>query len=401
MLFDNIKLSVRNLRHRPKRSWLTILGILIGVAAVIALVSLGQGMQRSITKEFEAFGYNVVMIAGHGEHRLGMGALLGAHTFQLDLEPLKKIPGVEAVGGVLVKTPYISAGRREGYLLTWGIAPELMQAFSNYYKPALGRALNPNETQTAVLGSNIAQDLGLSVGDKFVIETLEFEVVGILEKRADPDVNYAIMIPIATLQELAGEGEKLSLVLMRTAQHGHAGHDVASIAKEVRRVVTEQRGKDDLNVHTTSEMLDLMQSLVGILQAALGGIAAISLLVGGVGVMNTMYTMYTAVLERTREIGVMKAVGARRRHILTLFLLESGFMGLIGGLLGALAGLGIATGIKLLAPIFLPGTTLEVGFSPELMLGVLVFSFALGALSGYFPARAAAKLPPVEALRYE
>jgi len=188
------------------------------------------------------------------------------------------------------------------------------------------------------------------------------------------------------------------LVLIRTAQHGHASHDVNSIAKEVRRLVKEQRGKDDLNVHTTGEMLDLMQNLVGILQAALGGIAAISLLVGGVGVMNTMYT---AVLERTREIGVMKAVGARRRHILMLFLLESGFMGLIGGLLGAFVGLGIALGIKLLAPIFLPGTALEVGFSPGLLLGVLVFSFVLGALSGFFPAREAAKLPPVEALRYE
>lgn len=398
MLFDNIRLSVRNLRHRPKRSWLTILGILIGVAAVIALVSLGQGMQRSITQEFEAFGYNVVMIAGHGEHRLGMGALLGAHTFQLDLTPLKKISGVEAVGSVLIKTPYISAGRREGYLLTWGMAPELMQAFGNYYKPELGRALNPGETQTAVLGSNVAKDLGLSVGDKFVIETLEFEVVGLLEKRADPDVNYAIMVPIATLQELVDERERLSLVMIRTTQQQHAGHDTASVAKEVRRVVKELRGKDDLNIHTTGEMLDLMQNLVGILQAALGGIAAISLLVGGVGVMNTMYT---AVLERTREIGVMKAVGARRRHILMLFLLESGFMGLVGGLLGALVGLGIAVGIKLLAPIFMPGTTLEVGFSPGLMLGVLGFSFVLGALSGFFPARAAAVLPPVEALRYE
>ncbi|MCX8104138.1 MAG: ABC transporter permease, partial [Candidatus Bipolaricaulota bacterium] len=286
MLLDSIRLSVRHLRHRPKRSWLTILGILIGVAAVVALVSLGQGMQKSIAQEFEAFGYNVVMIAGHGEHRLGMGALLGVHTFQLDLEPLKKIHGVEAVGGVLVKTPYISAGRREGYLLTWGMAPELMQAFGTYYKPALGRLLKPGETQTAVLGNNIAQDLGLSVGDRFTIETLEFEVVGILEKRADPDVNYAIMIPIETLQELVGERNKLSLVLIRMAQHGHAGHDVASIAKEVRRLVTEQRGKDDLNVHTTGEMLDLMQNLVGILQAALGGIAAISLLVGGVGAVS-------------------------------------------------------------------------------------------------------------------
>jgi ABC-type lipoprotein release transport system permease subunit len=103
--------------------------------------------------------------------------------------------------------------------LTWGIAPELMQSFSNYYKPALGRSLKPGERQTAVLGSTIAQDLGLAVGDTFVIETLEFEVVGILEKRADPDVNYAIMIPIATLQELFGEGRQ---ALVGLDSHGPA-----------------------------------------------------------------------------------------------------------------------------------------------------------------------------------
>ncbi|OGF53350.1 MAG: hypothetical protein A2Z21_07895 [Candidatus Fraserbacteria bacterium RBG_16_55_9] len=394
MLLDNIRLAFRNLRQRPKRSWLTILGILIGVAAVVALVSLGEGMQQSINREFEAFGYNVVMITGHSEHRLGEGALAGANTFKLDLKPLETVHGVEAVGGVLIKTPYVSAGKREGYLLTWGIAPELMQAFPAYYKPEVGRTFQAGEPNAATLGSNVAKDLGLSVGDRFIVETQEFEVVGILERRNDPDVNYAIFIPIQTMQELTEEREKISYVMIRTIRD----HDVRDTASAIKEIVREQRGKDDLNVHTTEDMRDLMQNLVGILRAALGGIAAISLLVGGVGVMNTMYT---AVLERTREIGVMKAVGARRRHILRLFLLESAFMGLVGGLLGVLIGLGIAVVIKYVAPLFIAGTTLEVGFSPGLILGVLGFSFVLGAVSGFMPARSAAALPPVEALRYE
>jgi putative ABC transport system permease protein len=394
MLLDTIRLSVRNLRQRPKRSWLTIIGILIGVSAVVALVSLGEGMQQSINKEFEAFGYNVIMITGHGDHRLGTGALAGANTFKLDLAPLREIEGVQAADGVLIKTPYVSAGKREGYLMTWGMSSELMQAFPSYYKPEVGKIFSPGEANTTTLGSQVAQDLGLSVGDKLTVETEEFQVVGILEKRNDPDVNYAIFIPIQTMQQLVDEKERISYVLTSTAK----GADVKKIVTHIKHTVQTQRGKNDLNVHTTEDMRDLMQNLVGILRVALAGIAAISLLVGGVGVMNTMYT---AVLERTREIGVMKAVGARRRHILTLFLLESGFMGLVGGLLGTLSGLAIAVGIKFLAPMVIEGTSLDVGFSPALIFGVLSFSFVLGALSGFFPARNAARLAPVEALRYE
>ncbi|HEY5596587.1 MAG TPA: ABC transporter permease [Candidatus Bipolaricaulota bacterium] len=395
MLLDNLQFAARSMLHRPKRSWLTIIGILIGVAAVVSLISLGEGMQESINQEFEAFGYNVVMITAHADHRLGMGELAGTHNFKFDWTQLAHhVQGTEAVGGVLIQTLYVRAGKREGYLMNWGMDSGLMQAFPAYYKPVEGRIFNADERQAAVLGADMAKDLELSVGDKLTVETQEFEVVGVLEKRNDPDVNRSIFIPMQTMQDLMQEYEKISYVLIRTAQ----GADVKTIVTHVRAMAQEQRGKDDLNVHTTADMKDLMQSLVGILRAALSGIAAISLLVGGVGVMNTMYT---AVLERTREIGVMKAVGARRRQVLGFFVLESGFMGLVGGLLGSLTGLGIAWGIKYLAPLFVPDTSIEVSFSPGLTLAVLALSFALGVLAGWLPARKAATLPPVEALRYE
>ncbi len=395
MLLDNIQFAIRNMLHRPKRSWLTIIGILIGVAAVVSLISLGEGMKDSINKEFEAFGYNVVMITAHSEHRLGMGQLAGSHNFKFDWSPLAtQVKGIEAVGGVLISTLYVRAGKREGYLMNWGLDKSLVEAFPAYYTPAAGRIFNADERLAAVLGADMAHDLGLAVGDLFNIEAEEFTVIGILEKRNDPDVNRSIFLPMQTMQELLQETQKISYVLIRTAQ----GADVKAIANAVRTLAKEQRGKDDLNVHTTADMKDLMQSLVGILRAVLSGIAAISLLVGGLGVMNTMYT---AVLERTREIGVMKAVGARRRQVLGFFVLESGFMGLVGGLLGSLAGLGIAWGVQYIAPLVVEDAAVDVSFSLWLFLAAWVSSFALGAVAGWLPARKAAALPPVEALRYE
>lgn len=391
---DYLWLAMRNLRHRPKRSWLTIIGILIGMAAVVALVALGQGFQQAINREFESFGYNAIMILSGSEGYYGW---LGLATFQLDLDSLRRLEGVEAVGALLFRTPYVKTATKEGYLPVYGMDPELIRYFPGYYTTKAGRTWKGGETQTALLGSEVADDLGLSLGDRFLIEQpeFEFEVIGILKERADPDYNNAIRIPLPTLQKITGEQEKYSFVLVKAKE----GYDVKEVASQLKRHLKEERGKEDLSVQTMEELRDLMGSIVGIVQAFLGGIAAIALLVGGIGIMNTMYM---AVLERTREIGVMKAVGARRRDILMLFLLESGFMGLVGGLLGTTLGLGISFSTTILLRAFVKEAAfLEASASAGLILGALAFSFALGALSGLLPARNAAKLPPVEALRYE
>ncbi len=389
---DYLLLAMRNLRHRPKRSWLTIIGILIGMAAVVALVSLGQGFQQAIDREFEGFGYNVIWIMGGGSFQYSWTS-----TFELDLTSLQKIDGVAMAGAMLWKTPYVKTEKKEGFLPVYGLEPSLMRDFSGYYAPKVGTILKDGETRTAVLGSDVAEDLGLSVGDRLIIERPEYEftIVGILKERADPDFNDSIYIPLPVLQEIVGETEKFSFVLIKTKD----GYEVKEVADSIEKQLKDERGKDDLTVQTMEELRDLMGNIIGIAQAFLGGIAAIALLVGSIGVMNTMYM---AVLERTREIGVMKAIGARRRDILTLFLLESGFMGLVGGFLGTLLGLGISIGTMLLVrTLTKEARFLEAAISVELMASALVLSFVLGALSGWLPARNAAKLPPVEALRYE
>lgn len=393
MLFDYIRFSIRSLSHRPKRSWLTIIGILIGITAVVALISLGQGMQRAVDRQFEAFGYNLVTITA-GSARGGLRGGFGVAAFEFDAEMIKNIEGVGAVGAMLFKNAYIKTEKLEGFLAVLGVSPETMRAFRGYEAGA-GRILSDGDNLMAVLGSEVAQDLGLKTGDKLLIEKAEFSVVGILRKGVNPQNDDAIFVPIKTLEEMFGEKGKVSFVLARAAD----GYDAKDVAEKIKQTLREERGRDDLRVQTLEQVRELVRNAIGVVQAFLGGIAAISLLVGGIGVMNTMYT---AVLERTREIGVMKAVGARRRQILILFLIESGFMGLVGGLLGTILGLVISAGATLLAKRFIEGAEfLEVGISPQLVLGALLLSFLLGALSGWLPARNAAKLPPVEALRYE
>jgi putative ABC transport system permease protein len=389
---DFLWLAVRNLRHRPKRSWLTIVGILIGMAAVVALVALGQGFQQAIDREFEGFGYNVIMVMGGGDLHYSWTA-----TFEFDPTVLRQLEGVETAGGMLFKTPYVKTPKQEGFLPVYGLEPAMMQDFSGYYATKAGRLFQEETGREAVLGSDVAHDLGLSLGDRLVIERPEFEftVVGILRERADPDYNDSICIPLKMLQEIVGERDKYSFVLVKTKD----GAVVQEVADRIKQDLKDNRGKDDLNVRTMEELRDLMGNILGIAQAFLGGIAAIALLVGGIGVMNTMYM---AVLERTREIGVMKAVGAQRRDILTLFLLESGFMGLVGGILGTMLGAGISMGAVFLVKLFVKEASfMEAGVSFELTAGALIFAFILGALSGWLPARNAAKLAPVEALRYE
>ena len=389
MIRDYLNLAVRSILHRKKRSWLTIIGILIGITAVVALISLGQSMQLAVNKQFEEFGYNVITIMP--------GTLRGFHpsftaAIDLDADMLRRIEGVEQVGTLRYKSAYIQAEKLEGFLPVMGLSPEMVKIM--LLEAESGRLLQSDEFDGALLGPAVAEDLGLKVGDEIKIEDKPFEVVGVLKKGGNPRNDEGIFISLAALEALTGEAGKVSLVLVRVRR----GYDIDKVAEEVKKALREQRGKEDFTVQTIEELRRVIGRAIGILQAFLGGIAGISLLVGGIGVMNTMYT---AVLERTREIGVMKAVGAKDSHIMWLFLIESGFMGLVGGAIGTLFGLGIDILAVAAAKRFVEADVLEFGVSAGLIVGALAFSFVVGALSGLFPARSAAKLKPVEALRYE
>lgn len=398
MFFDYIRLAVRNILHRKKRSWLTMIGILIGITAVVALISIGQSLQRAIDKQFEEFGHNIITITP-GSARGGFQGGFSTRSISLDLETIKPVEGVETVGAMLFKHAYVKAGAQaqiEGFLPVLGLSPAMKDLLGGFEVES-GRAFNSDDKFKAVLGSAIMEDLSVKLGDEISVEGKQFEVIGVLKEAENSPMQTddGILVPIETLRELFGEQGKVSFVLARAKD----GLDVEEVADRIEEELERARDKDDFSVQTVEQFRELIENAIGIVQAFLAGIAGISLLVGAIGVMNTMYT---AVLERTREIGIMKAVGARNGQIMILFLIESGFMGLVGGAIGIVIGFGISNGAVLLAKRFIEGADfLEASLSPGLIIGALLFSFLIGALSGLFPARNAAKLKPVEALRYE
>ncbi|MCR4404042.1 MAG: ABC transporter permease [Candidatus Acetothermia bacterium] len=395
MIKDYLGLAVRSMSHRQKRSWLTIIGILIGITAVVALVSLGQSMQRAVNKQFQQFGYNLITIYPGGLR----GSYRGPYsaTFELDTDLIASVDGVEAVEAMLYKSAYIRGGEPpdeiEGFLPVVGLSPGITKVFSQF-KLEQGRFFTETDHYTAILGQSVPKDLGIGVGEQVEIEGQAFEVVGLLAESGLGNNNSGIFIPLEALWEILGDRGKVSMVWAKVGQ----GYDAEVVAERLKAGLKEARGKEDFTVQTIEDLQKLIGQAIGILQAFLGGIAGISLLVGGIGVMNTMYT---AVLERTREIGVMKAVGAKDSHIMWLFLIESGFMGLVGGAIGTALGLGMDILAVVITKRFIQTNVLEFGISAWLVIGALAFSFVIGALSGLLPARSAAKLKPVEALRYE
>ena len=387
---DFLGIAVRGLLHRKKRSWLTIIGILIGITAVVALVSLGTSMQLAVKRSFEELGYDVMMIIP-GELGGGFGGPTSFRTsFEIDVEALSDVEGVAEIGLMDYESVYVKAGTQEGFLDALGASENIFSFFKVEMKA--GRVFSSGDRDAVVLGAEMAEELGLEVGDTLEIEGRRFTVIGIYssDSRLDEDV---IIMPLQAMHDLLGK-KGVSMVFVRAAP----GYDVGEVAERIEDFLYRTRGRLDLSVQTMEEVHEVVQQTLGILGAFLGGIAGISLLVGGIGVMNTMYT---AVLERTREIGVMKAVGARDSQIMMIFLLESGLMGLTGGALGTGIGALLNVVTVFAAKKALGTQVLEYGISWWLVLGALGFSFLVGSLAGLLPARAAAKLDPVEALRYE
>lgn len=321
---------------------------------------------------------------------------------ELDLEALRELPGVESAVAVRTETAYVKGPAREGFLNLTGYDPA-MEEFVGELNLELATGQGLTEPGQVVLGARAAQVLGAGVGDEIIVEDRPFEVAGILAKQEERQGGYAFGgVPIndslfvfySDLKELFPGPDLAELAFVKVA----SGADVGKVKAEVERVLA-QTGVTDAEVVGFEEITQRIRTVLGGVQAFLAGIAGISILVGGIGVMNTMYT---AVLERTREIGVMKAVGAKDGQIMALFLFESGLMGLAGGTLGLLVGLGVA---QAAAAVVKRLFDIQGGFSAAagagLILGALVFSFGVGAISGLLPARRAASLPPVEALRYE
>ncbi|MHC1595044.1 MAG: ABC transporter permease [Methanotrichaceae archaeon] len=427
MFMDNLRLATHNLLHRQLRSWLTILGIVVGVAAVVALLSISGGMQQAVKEQFETIGYNTIILAPSSEQAQGlqgaqggMGALRSMFAgnqepAEVDLSVLDKLPQVEAYGQTRVNTGMVTSAQMQGtgFLRITGLSDGVTEKFGNYFQGfsiAQGRNFASGDKDVIILGDMVAADLGVSVGDTVKIENTDFEVIGILASVESNGgmlsfrgLDTGLFVPIKALENLYGGENRITQALIKVTD----GTDVAKASQAIKGLFT-QLGTPVATI-TAEEISQQIMGVMRGIQMVLTAIAAISLVVGVIGVMNTMYT---SVLERTRDIGIMKAVGAKDRHVLSLFLMESGLLGILGGAIGVLIGVGVASAAGgMLAGAFtmggagaagaVGGMTFSPSFSPLLIIGTLVLSFAVGAIAGTLPARRAAKLKPVEALRYE
>ncbi|HDL85491.1 MAG TPA: ABC transporter permease [Candidatus Acetothermia bacterium] len=420
MFMDNLRLATHNLVHRRLRSWLTILGIVVGVAAVLALISIGEGMQRAVKQQFETVGYSTILLAPSSsseqspqESKMGgaFRAMAGnQEPSEVDLSVFDKLPQVESYGAIRVNTGMGTSENMQGtgFLHITGLSSKITDYFSGYFQGfniAEGRNFIPNDENALILGNKGATDLGVAVGDTVKIESTDFKVIGVLapiESRGGAltfrGLDTGLFVPIAAMERLYGGENKISQALIQVTD----GTDVVKASQAMKNLFT-QLGTP-VATPTAEEISKQIMGVLSGIQMALTAIAVIALVVGAIGVMNTMYT---SVLERTRHIGIMKAIGAKDRHVMGLFLTESGMLGIVGGAIGVLAGVGIgAVAGKTLAGAFTMGpgtsnTAFAPYYSPWLIIGTLVLSLVLGALAGALPAHRAAKLKPVEALRYE
>jgi putative ABC transport system permease protein len=394
--WDIISMALESLSERKFRFVLNLIGILIGCAAVTGLISLTQGLSNDINEQLEVFGPQNIMVIP-GSIQPGRG-LIGTTLGWRDLELISKVNGVRLATPIIAnKMCTFEVRGREFYSEVFGVTDEYFELNKNA-EVEDGRPLYRTDSAAVVVGANIAQPIDmdepiLKVGDRIKIRVsvkgeakeMTLRVVGIYERTGGSfgaDLDDSIGIPLRTAQQLFEIGGEFDYIMAQA--------DSLDLVEEVAERIEEKMG-DNVLVISFDSAQELVGQVLGTIEAVLGGIAAISLIVAGVGIINTMTV---SVMERTREIGVLKAIGAKSRDVLFLFISEAVVTGIAGGILGSVFGV-------LLSRVI--GDYINLPPDPSIQLGLYVVGFAIltCVVSGLYPAWRASNLNPVEALRYE
>jgi putative ABC transport system permease protein len=404
MLFSVFMLALRSVRRNLLRSFLTILGIVIGVSAVITMVTLGNGATMAIEEKITSLGTNLLMI-GPGQRIGGGGGYGGVPQFvEADGEAI-----AAQIGGVALVAPQ---GRASATVVANGRnwATTVIGSTNAWFETgnwqlASGRLFTAQEqlagAAVCIVGETVRRELwGGAVGDtglgqQLRVKQFSCDVIGVLAAKGQGgmgDQDDTVVVPLHTLQRRVTGSRKVGLLLVSMQD----GSDSAPLKASLHQLLRERRhlaanDDDNFNIFDTQQLADTLSSTMGVLTSLLGAVAAVSLLVGGIGIMNIMLVSVT---ERTREIGLRLAVGALESEVLLQFLIEAVVLSALGGLVGII----IATG----ASWVLSGVmAVPYVFDPAINLLSLLFSAAIGVLFGYFPARRAARMDPIEALRHE
>jgi putative ABC transport system permease protein len=397
-----ILLAIREIRRHLLRSFLTILGIVIGVAAVVTMVTLGNGATAAVREQISGLGANLLQIRpGQGFGRGGGGPA----PPEFDSEDVAAIR--DQVAGVVTAVPLAqSSGTAVRNAANWSTTISGTTAdyfLAQQWATATGRTFNPAEEQAGkavcVIGSTVQRNLFRGedpLGERFRLRDLSCEVIGTLVTRGQGgfgnDQDDVVLMPIKTVQRRFTGNRNLRNIMVQV----DPAYDTAAVTASIQSLLRERRNirgakQDDFNIFDTAQISQTLQGTTKILTALLGAVAAVSLLVGGIGIMNIMLVSVT---ERTREIGIRLAIGAVGREVLLQFLVEAVVLACLGGVIGLLLAL-IASWA--LAPV------LQVPFLFDPRINVVAFGFSalIGVIFGYFPARRAASLNPIDALRHE
>ena len=394
MLKDYFLMAIGNIRHRKLRTWLTVIGIIIGVAAIISLVTVSRSLESTLESQFEQFGANRIIISSKGFQ--GPGTSSEGLTTQ-DLKTIEQISGFKyIVPGLFISTE-VRHKDEVGFTLINGVPAENFEEFFLDSGAELqeGRFIRNGDRFEAVVGSKVIEsmfDNPLKLGSKIEIEGKEFKIIGILKETGNSQDDNQINIPLDTAREIFNKPNDVDAIIAQVK----SPDDIPLLQEKIERELERKRGDTNFQVVTATQILEQIGEILGIIQFVLVGIAAISLIVGGIGIMNSMYT---SALERTKEIGIMKAIGAKNSDIFEIFLIESGLIGLVGGLFGTILGSVIALTIGEFSKN--AGFLLNIKIEILVLVFGLAFAFVIGIFSGILPAVQAAKLKPVDALRYE
>lgn len=401
MFGETLKLALRAIRRNLLRSFLTVLGVVIGVAAVIAMVTIGNGTTAQVTAEISKLGTNLLFVRP-GQFGPGRAATDAKKFTIRDLDAIREqIPGLRAVAAINQSSQTVVFSGQSRQTTIIGSGNDYLVAQN--WELASGRSFLPSEerggqavciigetVRSRLFGSTPAVDQTIRVGN------VACQVIGLLDKKGQSgmgsDQDDVVMMPLKVFQRRIGGSTDISSIMLSAED----GVSTSKVQADVERLLRERRkiiaGRDDdFTVNDMTQMAATLTGTTTLMTGLLGAVAAVSLLVGGIGIMNIMLVSVT---ERTREIGIRLAIGAVERQVLMQFLVEAVTLSVFGGVVGIALGLGIAyTAVTLMSVPFVA--------SPSIILLAFAFSAAIGMVFGYFPARRAAQMNPIDALRHE
>ena len=402
--FMTFRIALRALARNKLRAFLTMLGIIIGVGAVIAMVAIGEGAKATIRAQIASLGTNVLVIlpgsANQGGVRFGSGAV--RTLVDADAKAIaRELPAVAFTSPLVRRQEQVIAGNLNWATLVQGVAPEVQQIRD--WDLADGRFLNEGDVDSAakvaVIGETVARQLfgnDTPTDEVIRIRNIPFRIVGVLSRKGQSsqgaDQDDTVMIPYTTMQKRLMRITWVQTILVKAVSAERveeAEEQITTLLRQRHRIGPER--DDDFNVRNLSDIAEAASTTARVMGILLGSVASISLLVGGIGIMNIMLVSVT---ERTREIGIRMAVGARSRDIMLQFLVEAVVMAATGGLIGILLGIGSSELLKKWAQ----WPTL---IDPGIVAIAFLFSGAVGVFFGFYPAQKAANLDPIDALRYE